>query len=127
MYKFKMQKKMYNLATILEILIGSLVTVAIIISSAGILFKLPIDELFQKGEMMLFLNTTIEIIIGIEFIKLIFSHTLNSAIDVIIVTIVRQIIVEHSTPVDNLISVLSIAILFVIRKYLFVKQLDEHK
>ena len=67
------------------------------------------------------------IIIGIELIKMITSYTIDSVVDVMLLAIARQMIVEHTSPIENLIAVLSIGILFVIRKYLYISRLDRRR
>ena len=44
-----------------------------------------------------------------------------------LLAIARQMIVEHTSPIENLIAVLSIGILFVIRKYLYISRLDRRR
>ena len=36
-------------------------------------------------------------------------------------------VVEHTAPVENLITVIAVGILFVIRKYLYISHLDKRK
>ena len=42
-----------------------------------------------------------------------------TVIEVLLFAIARQLIVEHTSTLDNLIGIISIAILFAVRKYLF--------
>ena len=55
------------------------------------------------------------IIIGIELIKMITSYTIDSVVDVMLLAIARQMIVEHTSPVENLIAVLSIGSICIFR------------
>lgn len=124
MFKYKTQHTLYNFSHILEIIVGSLAIVPIILSIISLAVSIPTSVSFESGDLLVFLQHTIEIIIGIEFIKLIFVHTLDATIEVIIMTIVRQIIIEHASSLDTLALVLAISLLFLVRKYLFVSQLD---
>ena len=59
-------------------------------------------------------------------IKMLAKHTPGSAIEVLLFTISRQLVVEHTTPVENLIGIITIALIFIIRKYLFVPSFGTH-
>lgn len=124
MFKYKTQHRLYNFSHILEIVVGSLAIIPIMLSILSLAISIPTSVSFESGTLLVFLQHTIEIIIGIEFIKLIFVHTLDATIEVIIMTIVRQIIIEHASSLDTLALVLAISILFLVRKYLFVSKLD---
>ena len=67
------------------------------------------------------------IIIGIELIKMINSYTIDSVIDVMLLAIARQMVVEHTAPIENLVTVIAVGILFVIRKYLYISHLDKRR
>ena len=55
------------------------------------------------------------------------SYTIDSVVDVMLLAIARQMVVEHTSPVENLIMVVAVGILFVIRKYLYVSFLDSRR
>ena len=64
------------------------------------------------------------IIIGIEFVKMIFSYTIDTVVEVMMLAVARQMVLTHTSPIDNLITITSVALLFVVRKFLFIRQLD---
>ena len=47
------------------------------------------------------------------------KHTPATVIEVLLFAIARQLIVEHTSTLENLVGIISIAILFAVRKYLF--------
>ena len=47
------------------------------------------------------------------------KHSPGTVVEVLLFAIARQLIVEHTSTYDNLIGIISIAILFAVRKYLF--------
>ena len=47
------------------------------------------------------------------------KHTPETVIEVLLFAIARQLIVEHTTTMENLVGIISIGILFATRKYLF--------
>ena len=72
------------------------------------------------------LDTCFNLIIGVEFIKMLAKHTPGSAIEVLLFAIARQMVVEHTSPLENLIGIVTIALIFAIRKFLFVPSFGEH-
>ena len=71
-------------------------------------------------EISLFLQRALDIVIGIEFIKMLAKHSPGSALEVLLYAIARHMIVGHESAVENFISVASIALIFCVRKFLFV-------
>ena len=67
------------------------------------------------------------IIIGIELIKMITSYTIDSVVDVMLLAVARQMVVEHTSPLENMLTVLAVGALFMIRKYLYISHLDSPK
>lgn len=120
MKKFFSQKILQT-ADILEIIIGILLAISI-----GILLIFLVSDLkliaMQKNDMESFNNflaSAFNLVIGIEFIKMLCKHTPATVIEVLLFAIARQLIVEHTSTLENLIGIISIAILFAVRKYLF--------
>ena len=82
-------------------------------------------ELFQKDEFNNFLSSIFEIIIGIELLKMFCRHNLDSVVEVMIFTVSREMIINHMAITETLIGIIAIALLFVVRKFLFVSALDK--
>ncbi len=57
--------------------------------------------------------------IGIEFVKMLCTHTPGTIIEVLLFATSRQMIVEHLNGTETLLGIAAIAGLFAIRKYLF--------
>lgn len=118
-------KKILHIITFsLEAIVGAIIFLAICGAVIGVILDVTKIDFLAQGNLMVFLQRLIEIVIGIEFLRLLFSHTLDATVELIIIAVVRQVIVEHVPPTEVFISVLSLAILFVIRKYLFIKKVD---
>ena len=120
--KENLRKYVAACASFIEIAISVIVLIAIVILSihiTGDVFRMEdtpeIHELFS-----VFLENALNLIVGVEFIKMLCRHTPGSAIEVLLFAIARQMVVEHTSPVENLITIITIALLFAIRKYLFV-------
>ena len=69
-----------------------------------------------------FLGNAFQIVIGIEFIKMLCKHTPATVVEVLMFAMARQMVVEHTTPFENLLCVAGITVLFLIRRFL----LTEH-
>lgn len=122
-----MNHKIINLTKILEMIISMFIVIAIIMSMISLvngLKDLYIHTL-DKDAFQNFLSVAFNIIIGIEFLKMLFKYNVNTVIEVLLFAIARQLIVEHTTVYENFVGVASIALLFVIRKYLFIPELDK--
>lgn len=100
---------------------------------AGILMRLislpeAAEELLSAGSEGFhhFLKFIIDLVIGIELIHLLCNPNLDSVIEILLVAITRTIVLEEPTSLSLFLSVLAIAALFAIRKFLFVDKLDRH-
>ncbi len=105
----------------LETVIGILLAVSI-----GILVVYLIGDIksiiTNHSDLEVFNNylaAAFNLVIGIEFIKMLCKHTPETVIEVLLFAIARQLIVEHTTTMENLVGIISIGILFATRKYLF--------
>ncbi len=111
------------LASVIEIAISAIVLIAIIVAGiqvVGEVFSLTKNPDVDEGFKM-FLGHAFNLIIGVEFIKMLAKHTPGSAIEVLLYAIARQMVVEHTSPFENLIGIATIAMIFAIRKFLFVQ------
>ena len=125
--KIKIPNTIYRVAQLLEILVSFLVIIAILFSFATILHQLGImaaDPTAADG-LQAFLSTAFTVVIGIEFLKMLSRHNLSSVVEVLLFAISRQMVIEHTSPTENLLMVAAIAALFLIRKFLFIPGLDD--
>ena len=113
----------YKFTFILELLVACIVIVGTGIRLLGL--PTVLLQLYENGASSDFLQYVFNIIIGTELIKMLVRHDLDSVVEVLLFTVARYMIIEHHSMVDTLIGVVSIAVLFLIRKYLFVSALDE--
>lgn len=108
-------------AALLEIVLSGIVLVALLISIVPLVRCIP--ELFVDGdgvEIYDFLTRALDIVIGIEFIKMLAKHSPGSVLEVLLYAIARHMIVGHEDAVQNLVSVGAIALIFIIRRFFFV-------
>lgn len=123
-------KKIYHLLSvfteIIEIFAALIVAVCVVIGMAGILPHFPEFIAHQStAEFSEMLERVLTIVIGTEFIKMLVSPDISAVTEVLIYLIARHMIVSETTPVMDLVSVISISILFILRRFLQVEK-DGH-
>lgn len=108
-------------ATLLEIVLSGLVLIGLLLSFIPLLKWMP-GLLFDGNDVEIrgFLERALDIVIGVEFIKMLAKHSPGSSLEVLLYAIARHMIVGHEDAVQNLVSVVAIALIFIIRKYFFV-------
>ena len=120
--------KLSNAATAVEITLGMVILIACSVSGIGMVAMTDMNKLFgDPAYLQARMSSACLIIIGIELIKMITSYTIDSVVDVMLLAIARQMIVEHTSPQENLLAVLSVGVLFVIRKFLYISRLDKRR
>lgn len=108
-------------AGLLEVLLSGIVLVGLLFSIVPLLKWMP--GLIIEGnevEVYEFLTRALDIVIGIEFIKMLAKHSPGSVLEVLLYAIARHMIVGHEDAVQNLVSVVAIALIFIIRRFFFV-------
>ena len=80
----------------------------------------------NEAEIRTFLERSLDIVIGIEFIKMLAKHSPGSSLEVLLYAIARHLVVGHDSAVENLLSVGAIALIFIVRKFFFVSSFGAH-
>ena len=116
----KLQDKMFELSYIIELLISLIVIVAVLIMAVKIVIDMCSFTFLEEGidSLVLVMDKAITLAIGAELIKMLCKHTPETIIEVLAFALARQLIVGHAKPWENLITVVAIAILFVVRRFL---------
>ena len=79
-----------------------------------------------RSDIRNFLERSLDIVIGIEFIKMLAKHSPGSSLEVLLYAIARHLVVGHDSAVENLLSVGAIALIFIVRKFFFVPAFGAH-
>lgn len=122
--KQKLRHLISKFASYTEIFVAGITIIAIALYSFMLLTELPILSMTLRGastQMPLdrFLEDVLQVVIVIEFVKMLAKHTPESVIEVLLFAIARKLIVDHNIEaLQLLIGVAAIAVLFAIRKYL---------
>lgn len=118
-----LRKIVARISSYVEIFISALLLIGILVGTINLGVELigmgkealisptitmPVEEYLAAG---------LQLIIGVEFIKMICKHTVGSTIDVLLFAIARKLIVSHGSAIELLLSVVAIAILFIIKRY----------
>ena len=115
------KKWVSEICHILELIAAIFVFIAVVIS---LLALIPhVSELWQNradtGAMLEFIEQVFVVVIGVEFIKMLCRPTADNVLETIIFLVARHmIVVTTTTPVDDLISTISIVLLCFVRRYL---------
>ena len=112
----KVRKALEHFSEIVEVILAVVVAVLIVMDFIGLLPRVA-EFWSAKGnaeEFAAMLSSVLSIVVGTEFIKMLLKPSLSNVTEVLIFLIARHVILAEGTPVDYLISVMSIAILYVL-------------
>ena len=114
-------------ATLLEIVLSGLVLIGLLLSFIPLLKWMP-GLLFDGNDVEIrgFLERALDIVIGVEFIKMLAKHSPGSSLEVLLYAIARHMVVGHESALENLLSVGAIALIFIVRKFFFVPAFGAH-
>ena len=114
-------------ATLLEIVLSGLVLIGLLLSFIPLLKWMP-GLLFDGNDVEIrgFLERALDIVIGVEFIKMLAKHSPGSSLEVLLYAIARHMVIGHESAFENLLSVAAIALIFVVRKFFFVPAFGAH-
>ena len=92
----ELRNKIISAATLLEILLSGLVLIGLLLSMVPLLQWMP-GLLFDGNdvEVSIFLQRALDIVIGIEFIKMLAKHSPGSSLEVLLYAIARHMVVGH--------------------------------
>lgn len=101
---------------------GCIIMAVIVFLIIDLVIDFPQNILDFTGDGFVdFLSVMLTLAVGLEFVKMLCKHMPETIIEVLLFATARQMVVEHLSPIDTLISAFAIAILFAIRKYLFLR------
>ena len=115
-------------ARALELTVAAIILVVIAWSGALLLWNtgstlLLTPDAFSLGD---FFSSALLLVMGLEFVKMLALHSAGAVIDVLLFTIVRQMIISHSSgALDTLLGVAAVAAIFAVKKFLHSPETDE--
>lgn len=126
-WRTDLRNRIIQASSLLEVLLSGLVLVGLVFSAVPLIRWMP--GLLVDGndtEIRTFLERSLDIVIGIEFIKMLAKHSPGSSLEVLLYAIARHLVVGHDSALENLLSVGAIALIFIVRKFFFVSAFGAH-
>ena len=126
-WRTKLRNFIIQSSSLLEVLLSGIVLIGLLLSIVPMVKWMP--GLLIDGndiEIRTFLERSLDIVIGIEFIKMLAKHSPGSSLEVLLYAIARHLVVGHDSAFENLLSVGAIALIFVVRKFFFVPAFGAH-
>ena len=126
-WRTQLRNHIIQASSLLEILLSGLVLIGLLLSAVPLIKWMP-GLLFDGNEVEIrtFLERSLDIVIGIEFIKMLAKHSPGSSLEVLLYAIARHLVVGHDSALENLLSVGAIALIFIVRKFFFVPAFGAH-
>lgn len=115
-----LRKVLYSSCNVLEILMALIVLIAIVIAgfSLGDAFIDFWHSRFSNDAFLTFVGSIFNILIGIEFLKMLCLPSEDTVLEVLMFLVARHMIIEPSTVYENLVTIICIGLIFAIKKYL---------
>lgn len=116
----KIRNYIYRSCDILELVMAVVVLSAILV--AGVSLWQPfmdfVESRFEAEALLVFVGYVFNVLIGIEFLKMLSHPSSDTVLEVLIFLVARHMVIEDTNVWENLVSILSIALLFAMKKYL---------
>ncbi len=123
--KERVRELMSVVSIVFELLVAVLLLVALFAALLGLVQSLSPAQLVKDPELFSeFLSLASTLVIGVEFVNMLCNHSMGVVIEIMLLAIARQMIVSHTSPLENLLAVLSVGLLYLFRKYLYIPSLD---
>lgn len=114
---------LHKIRKVLFYIVSSMELLAAVMIAVGILAQLfvfrPYWALFGVEGLDEYLEYFFDALIGIELVKLLCRHDLTSMVEVLLFAVTRYLILHHGDSLSVLLGVISIGVLFAVRKFLF--------
>ena len=110
---------MQKMASYMELVLSVFLLLTVIVLTVRLIAQSVPQVWSQQIEVMYYLESAMTLAIGIEFVKMLCTHTPETIIEILLFAISRQMIVEHLSATETILGVGAIAGLFAVRKYLF--------
>lgn len=125
MARFK--RDIQKLCDALEMVMALIVLCGIVITILSLVsdYEIFLSMLGDADKFRAFLEDVFVIVIGIEFLQMLCKPNSDNVMEVLIFLVARHMIVGETTPFEDFISVISVGLLCVVRRYLHVTKEKE--
>ena len=117
--KITLQTIMQKMASYVELVLSAFLLIVVVVLTVRLIAQDVPHVWSQQIDVMYYLESAMTLAIGIEFVKMVCTHTSETIVEILLFAISRQMIVEHLSATETILGVGAIAGLFAIRKYLF--------
>lgn len=117
--KTKLRKIMQQAASYVEIVLAAFLLIVIIFLAGKLIVESVCGIGYENATLEYFLEQVMTLAIGVEFVKMLCTHTPGTVIEVLIFAISRQMIAGHVSGFEALAGVAAIAGLFATHKFLY--------
>ena len=114
-----LQKIMQKMISYVELVLSVFLLLVVVALTVRLITQSVPQLWSQQMEVMYYLESAMTLAIGIEFVKMLCTHTPETIIEILLFAISRQMIVEHLSAIETILGVGAIAGLFAVRKFLF--------
>ena len=116
----KIKKWVHNICQVLEMIAAGLVSIGILLALISVASNLSVFRDILKDPAMFkeYLDTIFTLVIGIEFLEMLCRPNSENVLEVLIFLVARHMIAGNTTPMEDFISVISVYLLCVLRRYL---------
>ena len=109
--KKDLQDMVHELTYYIELVIAIIMCCVIAIMTFKLLtIAIPNYIIEGKIEIEGFLEKVMLLAIALEFVKMLCKHTPSTVIDVLLFAIARQMVVQHTSTLENLIGIVALAV-----------------
>ena len=131
--KEKIDKRLARILITLETIIAIFtvfVMICLLVQEVWVMFSDPSHLMNAENSVTTYLHHMLDIVIGLEFVKLLMHLTPGNILEVLTMALSRGIIVNHGSAVENLLSIACIIGLFAAKRFLIPraelnKEMDE--
>lgn len=115
-----LKKWFHNICQVLEMIAAGLMSIGILLALISVATNLSVfrDLLNDPTVFKEYLDTIFTLVIGIEFLEMLCRPNSENVLEVLIFLVARHMIAGSTTPMEDFVSVISISLLCVLRRYL---------
>ena len=110
-----------RITELLEVILAVVVMAGFVMSFIPIILDLPAMMMSADTEPFeIFLERSLNLVIGIEFVRMLIKHTPGAALEVLLFAIARHMVLDSGSAVGYLLGVAAIGGIFAIRRFIYV-------
>ena len=104
----------------LELIIAG-ITIVVLVCALAVTVWTYFTDPATYGDTLDFLHTVLNLVVGLEFVRMLIDMTAANTLEVLIMATARHIIMNHEDPITLLIGIVCVGALFATRHFLIPK------